>query len=73
MVMTRSIQIRLKKDQYERIKLNCQNKGFTSLSSYLRHVALDQDFILQQKLFEIHAHLLGNEPGKKYKKNLLAP
>ena len=54
MVNNRTIQIRLSKDQYERIKNYSRMKGFTSLSGYLRFVALDQDFLLQQKIYEIH-------------------
>ena len=73
MVMNRTIQIRLKRDQYERIKNNAAIKGFNQLSAYLRHVALDQDFILQQKINEIHNHLLGAEPVRKFKKNSARP
>ncbi|MDA2925107.1 hypothetical protein MYX65_10755 [Acidobacteria bacterium AH-259-L09] len=49
-------------------------KGFSSLASYIRYVALDQDFVIRQKIFEIHAHLLGNQENlkkKKFKKNLV--
>ena len=72
MVMIRTIQIRMTRDQYERIKNNSRIKGFNSLSSYLRFVALDQDFVLQQKIYEIHAHLLGNQIKAGFKKNLAA-
>lgn len=67
-----TIQIRLTRDQYERIRNNSQIKGFGSMSSYLRFLALDQDFILQKKIFEIHAHLLGSDGNGKFKKNLSA-
>lgn len=56
MVMGRSIQVRMTKDQYERIKNISAIKGFNSLSSYLRFVALDQDLFIQQKVLEIHRH-----------------
>ena len=69
MVMGRTIQVRMTKDQYERIKNNSQLKGFNSLSSYLRFVALDQDFLLLQKVSEIHAHLLGLKTNGKFKRN----
>ena len=36
MVRNRTIQIRLTKNQYERIKSNVEAKGFSSLPSYLR-------------------------------------
>jgi len=69
MVLNRTIQIRLTKDQYERIKNNSRIKGFSSLSSYLRYVALNQDFVLHQRILEIHGHLLGQQPKAKFKKN----
>ena len=62
MVMIRTIQIRMTKDQYQRILNNSQIKGFNSLSAYLRFIALEQDFVLQQKIHEIHTHLLGDQP-----------
>lgn len=70
MVMSQtSIQVRMSKTQYERIKNNAQIMGFNSLSAYMRFVALDKDFVLRQKVFEIHAHLLGQQPQNKFKKN----
>jgi len=73
MVMIRTIQIRLTRDQYERIKNYSRIKGFNSLSGYLRFVALHQDFVLQQKIYEIHALLLGNETRRNFKKNPSIP
>ncbi len=67
MVMIRTIQVRMTRDQYERIKNNSRIKGFNSLSSYMRYVALDQDFVLQSKIAEIHRHLLSDEPRKRKK------
>lgn len=69
MVLNRTIQIRLTKEQYELIKNNSCIKGFSSLSAYLRYVALNQDFVLHQRILEIHNHLLGEQPGRKFKKN----
>jgi hypothetical protein len=68
-VMTRTIQIRMTRDQYQQIKDYSRVKGFNSLSGYLRFMALHQDFVLLQKVSEIHAHLLGSQPAGKYKKN----
>ncbi len=69
MVMNRTIQIRLTKNQYERIKIYSKTKGFNSLSGYLRHLGLEQDFLLQEKISEIHNHLLGIKTNKKFKQN----
>ena len=67
MVMIRTIQVRMTRDQYERIKNNSRIKGFNSLSSYMRYVALDQDFVLQSKIAEIHRHLFGEKPLRSKK------
>ncbi len=58
MVMLRVVQVRMTRDQYERLKNNAQVKGFSSLSSYVRYVALQHDFFLERKILEIHHHLL---------------
>jgi hypothetical protein len=57
------------RDQYERIKNNSKTKGFSSLSAYLRYVALDQDFIVQQKICEIHDFIFEKKPTGRFKKN----
>lgn len=64
MVNNRTIQIRLTKDQYERIKNYSRMKGFNSLSGYLRFVALEQDFVLQKKIYEIHTFLIEQKTNK---------
>jgi hypothetical protein len=70
MVRNRSVQVRLTKDQYERIRANCSVRGFGTLSSYIRFTALDQDFVLLQKVHEIHRHLLGTPKVERRKKPL---
>jgi len=69
MVNSRTIQVRLTGEQYERIKANTQAKGFNSLSAFVRYVALNQEFQLHQRITEIHRHLLGPLPGPKPRKN----
>jgi hypothetical protein len=69
MVSTRSIQVRMTKDQHERIRNNSKVKGFNSLSAYMRYVALDQDFIIQQKICDVYDHIFGKELPSKFKKN----
>lgn len=68
MVSNRTIQIRLTKDQYERIKNFSVVKGFNSLSAYLRFAGLDQDLVMQKQIAEIHAHLIGSRIIPKFKK-----
>ncbi len=50
-------QVRLTKDQYEKLKQNCRMRGFSYLSSYVRFMALDQDMWMSRKISEIHAPL----------------
>ena len=73
MVMIRTIQIRLTKDQYERITNNSRVKGFSSLSAYLRFVALDQDLVFQDKIAEIYTHLLGDNTKQKKRGKRISP
>ena len=66
MVKIRTIQMRLTRQQYDRIKNDCSVKGFSSLSAYIRHLALDRDDSLARKISEMHAILMGT--SKKIKK-----
>lgn len=54
MVMNRTIQVRMTKDQYERIRSNTEGKGFDSMSSFMRFTALERDFVVEQKIIEIY-------------------
>ena len=75
MVMIRAVQVRLTRNQHEQLKHNAELKGFSSLASYIRYVALEQDFVMKKRVFEIHEFLLGNEvhSKKKFKKNMVKP
>jgi len=70
MVRSRAVQVRLNKEQYERIWSYCKMRGFLSLSAYIRFAALEQDFSLLQKVYEIHRHLLGEPKVERRKKRL---
>ena len=75
MVMIRAVQVRLTGNQHEQLKHNAEMRGFSSLASYIRYVALEQDFVTKQKIFAIHDLLLGNEVQQKknFKKNMVKP
>lgn len=66
-------QVRLTKDQYERLKQNAITRGFSYLSSYVRFMTLDHDLWMAKKVEEMHAHLLGEEPPKKRSKKKREP
>ena len=57
MVMNRTIQVRMTKDQYERIRNNTEVKGFHSMSAFMRFAALERDFIVEKKVCEIYNFL----------------
>ena len=61
-------QVRLTKDQYERLKQNARQRGFSFLSSYVRFAALDMDFLMARKITEIHEHIFGEPQQVRSKK-----
>ena len=61
MLKIRVIQVRLSREQYDRIKNDCTAKGFGSLSSYFRYLALYRDQALSKKILEIHDSVVNRE------------
>jgi len=49
-----TLQIRLSKGQKERIQNKAQSKGFKTISSYIRHLALEKGLLQEQKFEEIY-------------------
>jgi len=64
MVRIRTVQIRLTRDQYDKIKHYSKVRGFSTLSSYMRYVALDQAMFLEQKLREMLTSIWGTQKKK---------
>lgn len=54
MVKTKLLQIRLSANEYERIRNNTHAKGYSTIASYLRAVALEKDLFTETKIAEIH-------------------
>ena len=50
----KSIQIRVTPDQYERIKNKSYAKGYTTITSFILHLALEKDLVFEQRFNEIH-------------------
>ena len=46
--------IRVTKNQFERIKINTQAKGFKTISGYIRSLALDKDMVFEKKFDQIY-------------------
>lgn len=61
MVRIRTIQVRLSRQEYDRIKNDGLAKGFNTLSAYLRYLALYRDQAICRKILEIHESVVGNE------------
>ncbi len=71
MVKTRAIQVRLTRYQHMQIRAAAERKGFASVAAYLRYVALDHNRVIEEKLLEIHRHLLADEnSGKRRSKGV---
>ena len=67
MTYTRTIQIRLSRDQHNRIKADTIAKGFGSVSSYIRYLALARDRVTERKIWEIHSKIVGSAKDEKIK------
>ncbi len=64
---SRTIQIRLSREQYNRIKQDSRLFGFNSLSAYLRYLALGRNHLNEKRIREIHEKLLGEEKTNQIK------
>jgi hypothetical protein len=47
-------------EQYDRIKRNSSAKGFKTISSYLRDLALNKDRRFEELLVDIHREVINN-------------
>jgi len=73
MTLIRTIQIRLSREQYNRIKSDAMAFGLNSLSGYLRYLALGRDLILEKKIDEIYEKIVGTKEKRKVKINKFPP
>lgn len=58
MVKNKTIQIRVTRDQHERIMSNAKAKGYVSISSYLRDLGLNHDSNMEKKVDEIYRRVV---------------
>ncbi len=63
MASTKFIQLRVTKEQYERIRNKSQAKGHKTISSFMRAAALEKDLVFEKKFDEIHS-LVKKQFGK---------
>jgi len=52
--MARTIQIRVTPEQHQRIKNKAQSKGYATVSSYVRALALEKDLLFEQRFEELY-------------------
>jgi hypothetical protein len=64
MVRTRALQIRLTRDEYQRLYTLAHDHGYPSLAAYVRHATLGQDTTLTDLLHDL-AHYLHTHPTAK--------
>lgn len=57
----RSVQVRFTQLQHQQLVQNSRQYGFRTIADFVRHKTLDCSLADQQRLREIHAHLLGEE------------
>jgi len=65
-----SVQIRLTKDQKQRILLSMENAGHKTLSGYARSLLLEQDLSASKMLREIHRKVVGGDTIEKGQNSL---
>lgn len=65
MTYTRTIQIRLSREQHDKIKNDAKANGFNSISNYVRYLALGRQFLIEQKIIEMHKIIVGGEEPDK--------
>lgn len=68
---TRSIQFRVTRQQFERIKNNANAKGYLNVSAYIRELALNKDQFIENKIMDIHAILIKNVNEKNSNPKIL--
>jgi len=69
MVSNHVVKFLVNKDQFERLRNNASQKGFKTISAYIREVSIDRDFRVEQMISEIHRKVLKDERHKKYERS----
>ena len=52
------MQVRMTRDQYRKVQEIARERGFSSLSDYVRYQVLDRDWTMAVQVGEIHAMLM---------------
>lgn len=52
------VQVRFTKEQREKAAIIAESKGYTSLSQYIRELAVNHEDNITRKIFEIHKKIM---------------
>jgi len=69
MVKNRMLQVRVTREQYERVSENANRQGFSSISDFVRFQTLEREWGMEQKITAIHDLLISQEVAKTHKRN----
>jgi len=58
MAATKKLIVRITQNQFERIRLNAQAKGYVTISEYIRSLALEKDLNFQSKFNELYYKIM---------------
>lgn len=61
--------VRVTKTQYERVRNNAEAKGYKTISSYIRALALEYDLNFEKKFSEIYSRVTNENLDKRENNN----
>lgn len=65
LVKNNDLHVKLSESQKKKIVENAETAGFKSLSDFVRHIALDEGYTMEQRIQEIHEAILGQKNQAK--------
>ncbi len=71
MVNNKTIMVRVTENQRERIINNASAKGFKTISSYMRSLALEHDLSFERKFNEVYNLLIEDNKPKENRNTLV--
>ena len=68
LVKNNDLHVKLSESQKKKIAENAETAGFKSLSDFVRHIALDEGYTMEQRIREIHQAIISqkSQAGQKY-------
>ena len=69
MVSNHVVKFLVNKEQFEQLKRYASEKGFRTVSEYMRDVAFNRYFRIEKKIDEIHRRVLKDERRERYERS----